>query len=148
MSKSNIEKLANYSVVLIALLALVVSFWQVKLFQNHNKLTVTPYLNSNVFIEDSILMVSFSNKGLGPAVLKEMSYEINDTTYSTIFDLLKDTNDADNILKTYNYSPESVVSNGETKILVHLKNPKARGIKVNIKYSSIYNEEKEIMFEF
>ena len=148
MSKSRIEKLANYSVVVIALSALIVSIWQVKLFQNHNKLTVKPYLDSHVILEDSVMLVSFSNKGLGPAIVEKMSYEINGKEYATIYDLLHSSGEQENILRTYNYPKNSVLSSGEKKLILELKNPKYRGIKVKVEYQSIYHESEEMEFEF
>lgn len=148
MSKKNIEKAANYSVVLIALLALVVSFWQVRLFQNHNKLTVKPYLDSHVFTNDSTLVVSFSNKGLGPAIIQKMTYEIDGKEYDTIYELLISKGEEKNMKSTFNYSPKSVLSSGESKLIVELRQPKWRGIKVKIIYESIYKEKDVIVFSF
>ena len=148
MAARKIEKLSNYSVVLIALLALIVSIWQVRLFKNHNKLTVKPYLDSHVIQQDSTLVVAFSNKGLGPAIIQDMSYEVNGKEYSTVLELLRAGGDQENILSTYNYQKGSVLSSNEEKIITELKNPKFRGVTVRVEYQSIYEEKGEIEFTF
>ena len=148
MSKSKIEKIANYSVVFIALSALIVSVWQVRLYKNHNKLTVKPYLDYHVIQEYSNVRVSFSNKGLGPAIIEKMTYEIDGKEYDTILKLLQEKGEQDNILSTYNYSKNSVLSSGEKKEIVSLQNTNFRGIKVTVVYRSIYNDKDHLEFSF
>lgn len=148
MAQSKIEKLANYSVILIALVALIVSVWQVKLFQNHNKLTVKPYLDSHSVQEDSTLNISFSNKGLGPAIIQSITFESGNKKYTTTNDLLMGIGEMENAIRRFNYSKNSVLSSGEKNLLVQLKNTDYRDVNVIIVYESIYGDEEILKFSF
>ena len=148
MSKITIEKIANYSIMIIALVALLVSIWQVQLFQNHNKLTVKPYLDSSLIQEDSILTVTFSNKGLGPAIIKNMIFAYEGSSYDTLEKLLIASNEKKNTIGSFNYSENSVVSSGEEKLLVKLLSRETRGVIVTIDYETIYEDKHRYQFEF
>ncbi len=148
MNQKKIEQLANYSVVIIALSALVVSIWQVKLFQNHNKLSVKPYLDFHLIQEDSTLTVSFSNEGLGPAIIKQISYNYDGNEFRSLENLLKADNEKKNVLLSFNYSRNSIISSGDEKLLVKLFDSETRGVKVKIVYETIYEERDEFNFSF
>ncbi len=148
MSQTRSEKLANYSTILIAVSALVVSVWQVRLFQEHNKLSVKPYLDYHLLQEDSTLTVSFSNKGLGPAIVKDITFGYQEKQYPSLSEVLKAADEQNNILTSFNYGKNSVTSSGEKKLLVKLVDSNLREIKVTIIYETIYEERDKFEFSF
>lgn len=148
MKKKSLEKTSNYAVILIALIALFVSIWQIKIAQNHNKLSVKPYLDYHLIQIDSALTVSISNHGFGPAVIKNISFEHNGTTYSSLENFLKDSGEIKNRLGSYQYSKNSILPAEQTKLLVKLKGIQLRNVKVFIEYETVYEEKKSFNFRF
>ncbi len=148
MSKDIIGRIADYSVIVIALSALVVSVWQVKLFQEHNKLSVKPYLDFSLIQTDSTITVYFYNDGLGPAIIKEMTFESNDTTYSSLGKVLVARDEMKNVVKRFNYSKNSVIATGDEKLLVELRGNHMRKVKVTIFYETVYEEKSVFQFYF
>ncbi len=144
----NIEKVSHYAVVFIAVLALFVSIWQVRVGHRHNQLSVKPYLDFHIDQSDSTLHVSFSNEGFGPAILKELTFEYEGVTYPRLETYLKATGEIDNVRMMYNYSRNTVVASGSEKLLVKLKGSGVRGVKVRMKYEDIYEKSDEFQFTF
>ncbi|WP_299108430.1 hypothetical protein [uncultured Tenacibaculum sp.] len=148
MKKISLEKVSNYAVILIAFIALFVSIWQIKVAQNHNKLSVKPYLDYHLIQIDSALTVSISNHGFGPAVIKRISFEHNGIKYSSLEDFLKNTGEIKNRLGSYQYGKNSILPAEQTKLLVKLKGIKLRNVKVFIEYETVYEEKKSFNFSF
>lgn len=148
MALSRIEKMSHYGVVIIALSALIVSVWQMSSMEEHNKLSVRPLLDFHIFTEDSIKNIRFSNEGLGPAIIKKMTFSKNGKSFDQAFALLKDLGHLDDISSSYNYSKNSVISPGDNKLIVGLKELNEMGIKVEIVYESIYKEKFFLDFSF
>ena len=144
----NIEKVSHYAVVFIAVLALFVSIWQVRVGHRHNQLSVKPYLDFHIDQSDSSLLVSFSNEGFGPAIIKELTFEYEGVTYPRLETYLKATGELDNVRHMYNYSPNTIVASGSEKLLVKLKGSDVRGVKVRMKYEDIYKKQDEFQFTF
>ncbi|MEH0739959.1 hypothetical protein H4F05_00435 [Vibrio cholerae] len=66
------------SSLVIAALAFVVTIWQSVLAREHNRLSVRPYLEVlGDFSFDSPISVKIVNHGVGPAILKSISAEID-----------------------------------------------------------------------
>ncbi len=148
MSKIKIEHLSHYAVIIIALSALFVSVWQVRISHQHNKLSVKPYLDFHLIQIDSTLEVSFSNEGFGPAIIKKIIFNHNGKEYESLQDLLVGTGEIENRLGSYNYSENTIIAGGDHKFLVKLKNRETRGIKVQIEYMTIYEEKGVFNFSF
>ncbi len=148
MSSKKLEKLSHYSIILIALLALVVSVWQVRIAHRHNKLTVMPYLDSSLEQGDSTLTVSFSNQGFGPAIIKDISFQYQGKTYESLEDYLNASGEVKNRRGSFNYGENTIVASGAKKLLVHLLNREVRGVEVQIIYESIYQEKRKLGFKF
>ena len=147
MSQSKFEKISSYSVMVIALSALIVSVWQVKLYQDHNKLSVKPYLDYHLIQSDS-LTVSFSNQGLGPAIINNVTFKFNGKIYPSLMEVLTAANERENILQRNNYPPNSIIPPGEKQFLLRLKKGTFRNISVIIAYKTIYEEHSEFRFSF
>lgn len=148
MKKIDSNKLSNYAVVLIALSALFVSVWQIRVTHTHNKLSVKPLLDYFVEQADSTLTVSISNRGIGPAIIKEISFNYEGKDYYSLEDLLVGSGEIKNRLGSFQFAKNSVLANGDSKLLVQLKNREVRGIKVFLIYETIYEEQGEFEFKF
>ncbi|MEM8886855.1 MAG: hypothetical protein AAGD28_02635 [Bacteroidota bacterium] len=148
MALSRIEKLSHYGVLIIALSALVVSVWQMSSMEEHNKLSVRPLLDFHVYTDDSIRSVSFSNEGLGPAIVKKISFSKNGKSFDRAYDMLKYLGRLDDISASYNYSKNSVVSPGANKLILGVRDFKYLGVRVEIVYESIYKEKFFLDFSF
>lgn len=149
MGLSRIEKLSHYSVVVIAVSALVVSIWQAGITIKHNKLTVKPFLDFHITQVDSTITVQFSNEGFGPAILDEVTFFYEDEQYKTIWKVLEKMNEVDNWAGSFNYNPGTVVAPGAEKLLVSLKGGQhIRGVKAVFRYKSIYEESFDMEINF
>ncbi|MDW3646692.1 MAG: hypothetical protein R8P61_06510 [Bacteroidia bacterium] len=148
MALSRIEKMSHYGVVIIALSALIVSVWQMSSLEEHNKLSVRPLLDFHIYTNDSIRSISFSNEGLGPAIIKKMNFSKDGKSFGRAYDLLKDMGQLKDISASYNYSKNSVVSPGANKLILGVRDFKHKGVEVEIVYESIYKEKFFLDFTF
>ncbi len=148
MALSKVERLSHYAVIVIALVAVVVSFWQLQLTHKHNRLSVKPYFDAHLIQVDSVLTVSFSNEGFGPAIIKQMSFVYNGKTYSSLEKYLEASGEKKNRMASFNYNKNSVIASGDKKLLVKLKGMQYRAVKVVIDYESIYEEKRTYDFQF
>jgi hypothetical protein len=148
MKKISLEKLSHYSIILISISALFVSIWQINLSQNHNKLSVKPYLDYHLGQGDSILLVTISNSGFGPAIIKKTTYTYKGDKYYSLEKLLNDSDEIKNRITSNQYPKNSIIPAEKTKLLVKLKGMQLRGIHVKIEYETIYKEKEIFEFEF
>jgi len=148
MKKVNLEKLSQYAILLVALLALFVSIWQIRVTHEHNQLTVQPYLDYHIEQTDSTLAVEFSNEGFGPAIIKSITYESGGKTYTSLETYLNESGEVKNRIGSYQYSENTIVARGQRKLLLRLRNRKTRGVHVTITYESVYEDLKKFYFSF
>ncbi len=148
MPQSKIERLSHYAVIVIAIVAVVVSFIQLQLSHKHNKLSVKPYFDAHLIQRDSVLTVSFSNEGFGPAIIKNIKFIYQGNAYSSLEKYLEASGEKTNRLGSYNYNKNTIVASGTTKLLVQLKGIHLRGVKVEIDYESMYEEKRIFSFNF
>lgn len=77
------ESAAAVAAAAIGLLALGVSLWQGWVARRHNRLSVTPHLRIDWYIEaDSPLRICLRNAGIGPAVIREVAITTGGTTFT------------------------------------------------------------------
>ncbi|MBO3700667.1 hypothetical protein [Roseivirga sp. E12] len=144
MSRS--EKITQAGVVVIAVCAVVVSVWQVRISQQHNRVSVMPYLNVfSSWQTDSTWRLNLMNEGIGPAIIKSTELTYNGKTYShwdAVLDAAGLRKDRVNSTNISNNSPFRI---DKEIVFIELKgdprNPKPFGIDVAIKYTSIYDGE-------
>ncbi len=148
MKRVSLEKLSHYAIMVIALCALVVSVLQTRIQHNHNKLSVKPYLDSSTIQEDSTLVVTITNEGIGPAIIKNMSFIHQDKTYTNLYELLKSVGESKNIMGTIHYSKNSIFPSGKAQFITRLRGRHERNIRVLIDYESIYEEVQHYEFSF
>ncbi len=75
MSKK-LEKISHYAVIIIALSALVVSVMQTRIQQDHNKLTVKPYLHHSIMqdFDNNLTSIYVFNNYVPPATIKQIQF--------------------------------------------------------------------------
>lgn len=143
-----LEKISDYAVIIIALSALFVSIWQVRLGHQHNKLSVKPYLDHHIVQTDSMMVVSFSNNGFGPAIIKEISFFSNGQKFDTLEEYLKSSGEIKNRKGSYNYGEGTIVASNSDNLVVKLVGTQLRDVEVRIRYVDIYEEEGQFNFSF
>lgn len=150
MALSKTERLSHYGILIIALTAVVVSVWQGILSQRqleialeHNKLTVRPYLEfiKNIDGANNMMEIHVGNQGYGPAVVESLVISYKNKQYDAWNPVLDAANESKNIRQIFNYSEGSVVAPGTDRTMLILKSEnETKGIRVLIKYRSIYQE--------
>lgn len=153
MSMTKTERLSHYAIMVVAVSALVVSVWQVKISQEHNKLSVRPFLNFSSGWDGSIWMVSMSNEGVGPAIITRVDYTYEGVTYNQVDDVLKASNLITNRINSTNFGTNSPFAVEKSTVFLQLKRKdsvfrKPLGISVSVKYESIYKETFELNLNF
>lgn len=144
MSKS--EKLTQFLVMTIAVCAVIVSVWQVRISQQHNKLSVMPYLDFfSGWASDSTWRLSLMNEGIGPAIIKATELTYEGKVYSHWDAVLDAANIRSERVNSTNIGVDSPFKIDKEIIFLEIKNdplnPKTFGIDVLIKYTSIYGGE-------
>ncbi len=153
MAMTKTEKLTQVMVVIIAVCAVVVSVWQVRISQQHNKKSVMPYLNYfSGWPTDSTWRFSLMNEGIGPAIIKSVELTFNGKTFSHWDAVLDEAGIRDQRVNSYNLGVDLPFKVDKEIIFVELKgdprNPKPFGISVVINYTSIYDEPFELSTHF
>lgn len=148
MKKISLEKLSQYSIILISISALFVSIWQINISQNHNKLSVKPYLDYHLTQIDSVLSVNISNSGFGPAIIKKTTFIHKEKKYNSLEKLLQDLDEIKNRRGSYQFSKNSIIPAEKTKLLVQLRGEHLRNVQVKIEYETIYEEKEKFEFNF
>ncbi|WP_420385997.1 hypothetical protein [Roseivirga sp.] len=154
MSMSKTEKLSHYAVVLIAVMAVIVSFWQVRIAQEHNRLSVRPYMDFFYgWTSATNLQLKLSNQGVGPAIITQVEHYYKGQRYNTWDDLLKASGLNEYRKSSYQYGGKSPFASGNEIVFLELElseNEKSllNEIRTIVHYESIYQEpfELEIIF--
>lgn len=157
--------IADWAAIAVALIAFGLSVCQFRLMEEHNKLSVKPILSFNLTYQG----ISLRNKGVGPAIIKRVSYG-KDSRYwaagqslgEIVDDLIKARIAAPVQIESRGFEGEEAIREGEAESLViisddHLEVSPAerviirRGIievlrkelYLKVDYCSIYNEHCE-----
>ena len=152
------EKITQFAVVLIAISAVVVSVWQgrisqkqLEIAQEHNRLTVKPYLNITRFTnsDTKTFEVKISNQGYGPAIIKKFELIYDGVSHGNWNSVLDAANENEGIRFLNNYGSGSIIASGKEEVLVRLRTTfDQKDITIKIAFESIYEEPDEIEFTF
>ena len=161
MGLSRTEKLSHYAVVLIAVSAVVVSVWQgrisekhLEIAREHNRLTVKPYLDFFTgWVGSDKWVITLSNEGIGPAVVKSIKYTYQGKTYTDWDAILTAAEISDLRLGSMNIGNDSPVAVDKVIQFLALRRTEnliggSFGIHVLIKYESIYGDPFELELDF
>lgn len=84
------ETAISLSAAVIALCALFVTIWQGVQNRRHNRLSMRPLLHFDFLAKDGIVSISLKNTGVGPAVIKKFTVELDGKElYGNEYELLK-----------------------------------------------------------
>ncbi|MCE7994529.1 MAG: hypothetical protein HEP71_21270 [Roseivirga sp.] len=82
MERKHFSKLDSYSLMIIALSALIVSIWQVNQQRKHDRISVRPYLDwSQSMNQDGYILIDLKNKGFGPAFFEQGELHVGDQRF-------------------------------------------------------------------
>lgn len=85
----NWEKITALCSMLVALCALLISIWQGYSMQQHNQLSLRPYLETELNTElDGRWELFINNNGLGPAHVNNVQYFVDGKSYENREDFL------------------------------------------------------------
>lgn len=145
MSKT--EKLSHYAIVLIAVLAVVVSIWQVRISQEHNRMSVRPFMDFFYgWNQSSIMTLTLSNQGVGPAIITKVQHEYAGQTYDTWDAVLEAAQLKEFRRNSYQYGGRSPFAAGNEITFLELnldetQRAKFQGMVTYVYYESIYGEQ-------
>lgn len=154
MAMTKTERLSHYAIMVVAVSALVVSVWQVKISQEHNKLSVRPYLDFfSGWQSDDTWVLILSNEGIGPAIVKSIEYTFEGKVYTHWDAILEASGLREYRLGSLNIGLNSPVATEKTMTLLSLRRTETQfradtGVKMLIKYESIYQEPFELEINF
>lgn len=84
---STSDKILTYTAVFISCLALVVSIVQTRILQRQSKASVWPRLELLDSSGPEHFRLFLENHGVGPAIVTDVVYGFQDTTFTTIYEL-------------------------------------------------------------
>jgi hypothetical protein len=148
--------------LVLAFLAFVLSIWNSWETRRHNRLTVSPHLWFNLILgwNEDLVGINLANNGVGPAIIKNISYYIDNNKVDPSPSLTKVMEKAVNILDHdwiiwSSNSTGTTIPSGEKTWLVaarcnitpaEYRNSFIKALsrlKILVEYESIYNEPKK-----
>ncbi len=155
-TKIHWEKWTAVATVVMAVCALVTSLWQGYTMQQHNKLSLRPYLEFEVNTdpvdaEHTRLLMYVNNNGLGPAEVTSLKIRLNDTVLTNAHqvwpalgvDLSKGCFGAGNVGRFYKVDDKQMVIRAADDPCVLNKtqlNALLNNISIKLEYRSLYGE--------
>lgn len=84
MTRKNIELYLSLFAVAISFIAAALTWWQVEIGREHNRMSVRPLINITPYLEGEGKRrgVYISNQGLGPAIITSIEVTVNGETFS------------------------------------------------------------------
>lgn len=162
MALTRSEKVTQYSIMLIALAAVVVSIWQSKIAQKqleiqreYNRLTVKPYLNHSTgwLTSSDLWEIILTNEGIGPAIIKSTEFTFEGVKYTEWDSVLGASGLKSQRKGSWNLGIDAPFAVGKSINYLKLNMKEGEktgylGISVAIFYESIYGEQHELSFSF
>jgi len=155
----NSDRILAICAIFVSACALAVSIYQTRILSMEKDAAVWPYLRIGTSWHDKQFILSVSNDGIGPAIIQDMTYELEDTTFQLIHQVVHYLIENDTILKNSveNISYSNIenegtairageninifqVSDVPNKVIKRIQHYMyVEKIKVKIAYCSIYN---------
>lgn len=149
------EKHTALCSMLVALCALATSIWQGSSMQEHNRLSLRPYLETEINSKDDGSWELFiNNNGMGPAQVKGLQYFVDGTSYASREDfLLALGEDPDcyirgNIGRFYKVADRQMVYSTFRKACFKTESERVAmfsRMKIVIDYQSLYGESYQLV---
>lgn len=150
------EKYTALCSMLVAACALIISIWQGYSMQQHNKLSLRPYLETEFnYAKDGSLELYINNNGMGPAQVTSVSYSVDGVkqpnSAAFLLALGEDPNcyTQGNIERFYKVSDQQVVFKSlQESCFKTIEGLYAMLNRVNIvlEYQSLYGESYQLIF--
>ncbi|MCB0448180.1 MAG: hypothetical protein KDD03_11860 [Gelidibacter sp.] len=139
----------SYLAMFIAVLALIVSIYEGYEIRKHNRLSLKPYLDGSIFMQEKKLFkIEIRNEGLGPAIVEEFSIYANGKKVSSWNNAMKEIG-MKKFSQLTNMKPGDIISQGENLTLVKIDTVLLKyNLEYVIKYKSVYEESFKIEQEF
>lgn len=87
--KINVELLLGLSATFLSFAALVVSIFQTKIAREQQHASVWPHLSIYASNSDKYYSYKVSNSGIGPAIIKDVTWSVGDSSYTSTFDFIR-----------------------------------------------------------
>lgn len=162
-NKIHWEKWTAVATVVMAVCALVTSLWQGYSMQQHNKLSLRPYLELEVNIDPvdakhSRLSAYVNNNGLGPAEVTSLQIRLRDKVLSNThqiwpamgFDINKGCFGAGHVQRFYKVDDKQMVILADDACM--LTKPQLdellNGLSITLEYRSLYGETFTAAWKF
>lgn len=150
MSRS--EKISQFGIMIVAVSALVVSVWQVKLAQEHNKISVKPLLRYFISGSSSSTAetLTVKNYGQGPAIFDSVTFSVDGKTYKSIMEAIPAAGQTGRYVSDITtFDPGDVLDEKSDFVMLKIDNiNKTKPIKVKIVYRSLYDEVFTLEFDY
>jgi hypothetical protein len=85
----NIELLLGLSATFLSFAALIVAIFQTKIAREQQHAAVWPYLSTTLSNSERSYTYNVNNFGIGPAIIKKVSWQLGDSIYSNTFDFIR-----------------------------------------------------------
>ena len=144
MSNTFISKLNSFALVTIALLAVIVSVWQVNHQRKHDRLSLMPYISWNVESEGDTAIIKIWNKGAGPALITDYTFHINDSTFGAWAPGFAYADTTIIPLNSVTFGTYTLAAGERLMLVSYKKGVKKDGnLAIDIIFESVYGDKKE-----
>ncbi len=155
------EKVMSTSAVLISLISLIALFYQLKLSREENALirkqqsaNVLPHLSIAFSTSPEQYQITFVNKGVGPAFIKEVEFSMNgnkkfersDFLFNEIRSIVKEREEEGIAMSTYSFQKGEVIPAGQEVNILTVRGESSTELfrkhfsSIDIDYSIIYED--------
>jgi len=153
MAKS--ERIQSTAAMLVAVIALLISVWQGCEERRHNRFSVRPLLNFDLYSSSGTRTIRLANEGLGPAVFKQFIIEIDGKKFNADdgnpWEAVLEKRDLrNNFSQMYYYANGTIMQSNKSASLLVWKVDSVRqlDIVIDVIYESIYEERFHLREEF
>ena len=136
----------------VAVLALMVSVYEGYEMRKHNRLSIKPYINSEIYMENTpnknTFEITLKNPGLGPAIIEEFSIYANGKKVESRNQAMREIG-INKFSRLHNLKKGHIISEGESLLLVRIDTILSKyNLKFTMKYKSLYEIISATELEF
>ncbi|MBO3700122.1 hypothetical protein [Roseivirga sp. E12] len=144
MVRKFITKLDSYALMIIALLAVVVSIWQVNHQRHHDRISMMPYVSWEVEPIGDTISVKIWNKGAGPALITNYSFSVNDSTFGAWQKAFAFADPTIKSLGGTTFGSYTLAANEKLTLVSYVQGLRRDGnLRIDIQFESVYGDKKE-----
>ncbi len=141
MSKTKNRGFDSIAVLIVALAAVVVAVWQANLTRQHNRLTVKPFLDVDISVQEAAFL-KIKNKGEGAALVTSFELKWDNKKFNDWVELFQAADGLNTVGLSRTFKEGDVIGAHEELVLCQLPTGASKriGIIIVINYESIYGE--------